>query len=400
METPQLRFRGFNDSWEKKAFDDCVVIKSKLIDPQDDKYSDYPHIGTANMEKHSGKLLDYKLVKEENLISGKYVFGEQDIIYGKINPQLGKVVFPKFKGLCSADAYPLSAKKNVMEPGFLFQQLLTPRFLKYSISVSMRTGMPKINRSELSGFKFILPSLNEQKKIASFFSLLDGRVEKQQAKIEALKEQRKGLLQKMFPQRGEHEPSFRFNGFMGEWEEKQLRDLFEIRDERQIPTIEAPLMAFTSTGGVEEKGDRYNREFLVKNKSKKYKRTEFNDLIYSSNNLDVGAIGRNKYGTAVISDVYEIFKTKEGVTPEFSELIIQQKNFLNKVLKYRQGALYGQYRIHADDFLSVEINVPSLKEQTKIGRFFSLIDRHIKKEEQKLEALKEQKKGFMQQMFI
>lgn len=92
------------------------------------------------------------------------------------------------------------------------------------------------------------------------------------------------------------QPEVRFDGFNGEWTKCKVGDYFERRDIRQIETNEAPLMAFTSTGGVEPKGERYDRSFLIKDKNKKYKRTEYNDLIYSSNNLDVGAIGRNTYG--------------------------------------------------------------------------------------------------------
>lgn len=198
-------------------------------------------------------------------------------------------------------------------------------------------------------------------------------------------------------------PTLRFRGRDGKqypnWEEIKLKDLLDVRDERQIPSEEAPLMAFTSTGGVEEKGDRYNREFLVKDENKKYKRTELNDLIYSSNNLDVGAIGRNKYGTAVISDVYEIFKPRENTIPEFMEILIRRRSFLNSVLKYRQGALYGQYRIHANDFLDVTVIIPSLEEQEKIASFFSLIDQKIEKQQEMIEQLELFKKGILQKIF-
>ena len=76
-------------------------------------------------------------------------------------------------------------------------------------------------------------------------------------------------------------------------------------------------MAFTAENGVTDKGERYDRSFLVKSDDKLYKRTEFNDFIYSSNNLDVGSIGLNKFGTAVISDVYEIFKVNDKAMPDF-----------------------------------------------------------------------------------
>ena len=77
------------------------------------------------------------------------------------------------------------------------------------------------------------------------------------------------------------------------WKKYTLSHFLSSRVEKQIPTNEAPLMAFTAEGGVTDKGERYDRSFLVKSADKLYKRTEFNDFIYSSNNLDVGSIGLN-----------------------------------------------------------------------------------------------------------
>nr|WP_239450452.1 restriction endonuclease subunit S [Mammaliicoccus sciuri] len=185
-----------------------------------------------------------------------------------------------------------------------------------------------------------------------------------------------------------------------EWEEVHLYSILTPRNTKQIPSNNSPLMSFTSTGGIEPKGERYNREFLVKDKNKKYKKTEIHDLIYSSNNLDVGAIGLNRYGNAVISDVYEIFSIDHNISPHYIEMAITQPKFMNYILKYRQGALYGQYRIHADDFLSLSIKLPFKEEQQKIGAFFNKLDTFIEKKSDKVELLKERKKGFLQKMFV
>lgn len=185
-----------------------------------------------------------------------------------------------------------------------------------------------------------------------------------------------------------------------EWEEKRLGEFLIPRVEKQIPTKEAPLMAFTSTGGIESKGERYDRSFLVKNHKKLYKRTELNDFIYSSNNLDVGSIGLNKYGTAVISDVYEIFIINNQASLVFISTMIKMPKMLYKIIQYRQGVMYGQYRIHTDNFLKVKDFMPCLEEQIKIANLFNAIDKKIEKEEEKLEDLKVWKKGLLQKMFI
>ena len=159
--TPNLRFKEFSGDYKKTQFSDCVSIKNGQVNPCIEPYCDMPHIGPGNMEKFTGRLLDVRTAKEDGQMSGKYLFDKDDILYGKINPQFGKVVFPKYEGLCSADTYPLKALKGMVS-GYLFYSLQTSRFLKYSISVSMRTGMPKINREELSLYNFNLPKTEEQ----------------------------------------------------------------------------------------------------------------------------------------------------------------------------------------------------------------------------------------------
>ena len=198
-------------------------------------------------------------------------------------------------------------------------------------------------------------------------------------------------------------PKLRFKNASGqaytEWKKNKLVNFVSPRVEKQTPTKDAPLMAFTAENGVTDKGERYDRSFLVKSDDKLYKRTEFNDFIYSSNNLDVGSIGLNKFGTAVISDVYEIFKVNDKAMPDFVSELIQRPYTLSRILRYRQGCLYGQYKIYADDFLSVDVFAPSLDEQRKINNFLTAIDARIEKQRQLVEALKKYKRGLLSAIF-
>ena len=196
----------------------------------------------------------------------------------------------------------------------------------------------------------------------------------------------------------EKRPKLRFPGFDEPWKEKKLGALLSPRVEKQIPSEEAPLMAFTAEGGVEPKGERYDRSYLVKSDDKLYKRTEFNDFIYSSNNLDVGSIGLNKYGTAVISDVYEIFRVKPDNSPTFMSELIQRPHNIAEILKYRQGCLYGQYRIYAEDFLNISVLVPTKPEQEKVSRFLDALDLRIEHQASLIKALKKYKRGLVRSL--
>ena len=144
-----------------------------MVDPRSGEYDELPHVAPGNIEPFTGQLYDnIKLVKDENLISGKFHFHKGDIIYGKINPQLGKYIFAGFEGLTSADAYVLNSK-NGIEQTYLFTILQTKKFYNYTVSVSKRSGMPKINRDELNAYSFLAPSEEEQLKIGHLFLKLD-----------------------------------------------------------------------------------------------------------------------------------------------------------------------------------------------------------------------------------
>ncbi|ANY11860.1 restriction endonuclease subunit S [Leuconostoc lactis] len=194
-------------------------------------------------------------------------------------------------------------------------------------------------------------------------------------------------------------PKLRFPGFNDDWEQRKLGDLLEERNDQTPETNEYPLMSFVQGKGVTPKGDRYNRSFLVKDENKKYKKTELGDFIYSSNNLETGSIGFNKTGKAVISPVYSIFKSKNEFESQFIGILSTRKDFIAKMTKFRQGVVYGQWRIHESDFLRINISIPSFKEQNSIIHFFKQLDNLITLHQRKLSDVQKLKSGLLQKMF-
>ena len=195
QKVPEKRFPGFTDDWEQRKWLDTVDISTEMVDPKTGKYDNLPHVAPGNIESFTGKIYDnVKLVKDENLISGKFHFYDGDIIYGKINPQLGKYVFARFEGLTSADAYVLNAKNGITQE-YLYSILQTKDFYDYSVSVSKRSGMPKINRDELNAYCYLAPSEQEQKQIGTMFLHLDNLITLHQRKLEEMKRQKKALMQ-------------------------------------------------------------------------------------------------------------------------------------------------------------------------------------------------------------
>ena len=162
------------------------------------------------------------------------------------------------------------------------------------------------------------------------------------------------------------------------WEQRKVGDLLIERNQQAPMSDEYPLMAFIANEGVAPKGERYDRSALVTDTvNKLYKKTEKGDFIYSSNNLETGSIGLNKYGKACISPVYSIFEPTGIADSDFLGRRLVRKDFINAMVKWRQGVIYGQWRIHESDFLKIEITVPSVEEQRKIGAYLDQLDNLI-----------------------
>lgn len=157
--------------WHISRFDEFAQIDAKMTTDYE-KYANYPHIGIDSIEKDSGVLSGYRTVKEDNVISGKYIFTEKHIIYSKIRPNLNKVALPAFSGLCSADAYPILPQDNCSRLYLAFV-MRSDYFLRYIVPLSGRSNMPKVNREQIRGFSMPLPPIELQNEFAAFIEQLD-----------------------------------------------------------------------------------------------------------------------------------------------------------------------------------------------------------------------------------
>lgn len=183
-------------SWDLVAFDSAFRIAQGQVNPTVEPYASMLHVGPENVEPHTGRLTACRTATDLGLISGKYLFTEQDIIYSKIRPYLNKVALPGFAGLCSADMYPLRATEG-FERKFLFHFLLSEGFLKQAIPHQLRTGIPKINREQLSATRIPRPPLEEQRDIAKILDAIDRKMDLHSRKGAVLGTLFKTLLHKL-----------------------------------------------------------------------------------------------------------------------------------------------------------------------------------------------------------
>lgn len=198
---PRLRFPEFRSAgaWEEKALTEIVQVASGQVDPTQPPYSGLPQIGSENIESNTGKLVNVKSAGEKGVISGNYLFDENDVLYSKIRPALNKAAAPDFTGICSADIYPIRPANDDLLRSYLLYLLLSDGFLEHAIRSSDRGKIPKINRDDLLGYVAAIPKPPEQQRISECLSSLDNLITAETQKLETVKTHKQGLMQQLFP---------------------------------------------------------------------------------------------------------------------------------------------------------------------------------------------------------
>lgn len=200
IKSAELAYSDFDR--EEVILSEVADITSSLVDPREKEYTDMLNLGAGNMITGTDELIDVKTAREEKLKSGKYLFDETTVLYSKIRPYLRKAARPNFHGLCSADVYPLTPRPGRLDRDFLFHLLLGNDFTEYAISGSDRAGMPKVNRKHMFSYRFELPPLEAQKRIANAIDeahvSCNALVELANKTLHDLGDLRQSVLQKAF----------------------------------------------------------------------------------------------------------------------------------------------------------------------------------------------------------
>lgn len=198
-------------------------------------------------------------------------------------------------------------------------------------------------------------------------------------------------------------PELRFPEFEEEWEEKSLDDISNRKSEKNKNNVYTETFTNSAEYGIISQNDYFDKKISNEKNLDNYYIVEPDDFVYNpriSNFAPVGPINRNKLSrTGVMSPLYTIFSIKIS-NKEFLEYYFKTTKWHHFMkLNGDSGARSDRFTIKQSLFVKMPIYIPSNQEQEKIGDFFSKLDRQIKLEEQKLELLEQQKKGYMQKIF-
>ena len=397
--SPQLRFEGFTDDWEQRKLKDIVnrvTRKNKNLE------STLPLTISAQYGLVDQITFFNKQIASKDM-SGYYLLQKGEFAYNKSYSK----DFPwgAIKRLNMYDEGVLSTLYIAFLPfkvnsDFLVSYYETDRWHK-EVAIRAAEGARNHGLLNITAVDFfdtglmIPPNNDEQQEIGGFFIELDHTITLHQRKLDLLKEQKKGFLQKMFPKNGAKVPELRFAGFADDWEERKLGDVFSERSER---SSEGELISVTINSGV-VKASELDRKDNSSNDKSNYKKVEVGDIAYNSMRMWQGASGYSSYD-GILSPAYTVIIPKEGTDSKFFAYDFKRHDMIQTFKRNSQGLTSDTWNLKFPTLKSVKVMVPCMEEQTKISNFFERLDTTITLHQRKLDLLKEQKKGFLQKMFV
>jgi len=401
---PKLRFPGFEGEWVEKRLGE---ISEKVTEKN--KNREYSETLTNSAEYGIISQNDYfdKEISNEKNIDGYFVVRPDDFVY---NPRIsnyapvGPIKRNKLNrtGVMSPLYYVFRTKD--IELSFLekyFDTIYWHKFMKLNGDTGARSDRFAIKDAVFRDMPIPYPVIEEQKKIGAFFKQLDDSIALQQRKLSHLQAQKKGLLQKMFPQAGQALPELRFPGFEGKWEQRKLEDFVKFfsgltyspNDIRRSGTL-VLRSSNVKDGEIIDADNVYVDPNVVNSENVKE-----GDIIVVVRNGSRSLIGKHaEIKSFMPNTVIGAFMTGiRSEHPSFVNALLNTSRF-EKEVAINMGSTINQ--ITGYMFSKMEFYVPKEKEQDAIGDYFKHLDNLITLHQRKLAHLQARKKALLQQMFV
>ena len=370
---PKRRFKGFNDEWEDKKLGLLAKITTGKLD------------ANAMTEK------------------GRYDFYTSGIDKYKIDTAAfeGPAITIAGNGATVGYMHLVDGFFNAYQRTYVINRICANRiFLFYSIgnilpqkiNKEVRSGnIPYIVLDMLTELKLFLPLNNEQQKIGAFFQKLDKQISLYDQKVNKLNNLKKSYLNRMFLKDNMLYPELRFKGFNDEWEEKKLGEFAKItmgESPSSLNYTNNPSDFILIQGNADlKKGRVIPRVWTTQITKKAFKK----DIILTVR-APVGDVGITDYDVVIGRGVAAI----NGNNFLFHLLTMwKDSGFWNRL---STGSTFDS--INLKDIQKLNLKIPSLLEQQRIGSFFSKLDTLINLYQDKYHKLKDLKKAYLNEMFV
>lgn len=417
MNEPKLRFKA-NDGtqfpeWERKTCASicCVFTDGDWIETKDQSNCGIRLIQTGNVgngffvEKDDKK----KYISEETFdkLKCKEVF-EGDILISRLPSPAGRAcIVPKLneRTITAVDCTIVRTNPNIISHDYFVQFMQSPKHFYYVAGMMAGGTRQRISRKNLEDELVSVPCLSEQQKIASLFTELDNLIQSAEKELEGYKGLKRGMLQKMFPKKGEAVPEIRFPEFTGDWKQCKLGDIYDSIGNAFVGTSTPYYVEqghfYLESNNVKDGQINHNSEVFINDEfyeKQKDKWLHTGDMVMvQSGHVGHAAVIPEELNNTAAHALIMFRNPKEEIEPYFLNYEYQTDKAKKKIENITKGNTVKH--ILSSDMQEFVVDTPKYEEQKMIADYFRNIDRLIALQQKELDAYKELKKGLLQQMF-
>ena len=404
--TPRIRFKGFTDDWEQRKLNDVSEVRDGTHDSP--KYQDkgHPFVTSRNVKNGFINYDDVQYISDEdvNEINKRSKVDVNDILMGMIGT-IGNMALIRTEPNFAIKNVALI--KDTKQINYLYlYHFLHSSYIEKQLSSGMDGGTQKfISLGNVRNLYIMYPSDVEQVKLGHYFESLDHLITLHQRKCDETKKLKKFMLQKMFPKNGEKNPEIRFAGFTDDWEQRKLGEMGS---------------TFTGLSGkTKEDFGHGNAKFITymnvfSNSIADLQMTETveidskqncvkgGDVFFTTSSETPEEVGMSCVMPEDADNTYLNsfcfgYRPTEKFDLNYLAYVLRSESFRKEMTFLAQGI--SRYNISKNKVMEVEIPVPILDEQSKLGQCFSNLDHLITLHQRKCDKLKLIKKFMLQNMF-
>lgn len=415
--SPNLRFPGFEEDWETVGFGSYISFKTTNSFSREnlnygngtvknihygDIHTQFQTLFDVTKEKvpFIDKGLNISRISEDSFCKeGDIIFADASENLNDVGKSIEIVNLNDEKVLSGLHTLLARPIENKFEKGFLGYLLKSKNARLQIQKESQGSKVLSINAGRLSTISLSYPNIHEQKRIANFFSLLDEKISTQKKTIENLESLKSSLLNKIFKRKNEFYKN-------KNWEERQLAQISHEHQDKNKKNLHNEVFSVAKNKGVINQIEHLGRSFSASDISN-YKLIYPGDLVYTkspTSDFPFGIIKQNRTNRiGVVSPLYCVFTPQSFalgyLIHEYFESAVNTFNYLNPLV---QKGAKNTMNINNDTFLNgAELFLPiGEREQGKLYKLFSSINQKIEIELRILEKLNQQKKYFLQNLFI